>query len=146
MMQRIALAVVLVILTAAPTGCIKGPEEADAYAGLYFLCIQEGRLDDALDLYSPEFFDDTNSRDGWLELLHTMNTKLGTLQSYELTTWNRRSVVGTEGSGTYWTLVYQTQYEKYPAEETIAVFKPSDSTTLSIIGHHIASEGFLPEN
>lgn len=146
MMRRSAWAVVLAILAAAPAGCIKGPEEADAYAGLYFQCIQEHRLDDALELYSPEFFDETNSRDRWLELLRTLDAKLGELQSYELTTWNRRSVAGTAGSGTYWTLVYRTQYRKYPAEETIAVFRPSGSPALSIIGHHIASEGFLPEN
>ncbi len=43
--------------------------------------------------------------------------------------------------GTRIVLVYSVTYEKYPAEETLTIFKRSGESR--ILGHDIKSEGFL---
>ena len=143
-MPRILLVVGVAVIVLGSIGCggFAKPEAADKFASEYFTCIKEQRFDDALAMYSPEFFEATGPQE-WSATLRRLTEKLGELRSHELTTWRTHSVASTGGSGTYYALVYQVNYSEYSAQETLTLFQPRDSEVLSIRRHSIASEGLL---
>lgn len=133
------------VLAVLAAGCGMKQEKAtaEAVATNLFAKVQLGDFDSAMSLYSPKFFEQT-SKDEWKSLLGNLQKKLGSLESYELVTWNFKKQAHTSGSGTYWVLQYKVTYSKYPATETVTVFKPVGGT-FQILGHNINSTGLLKE-
>jgi len=52
-------------------------------------------------------------------------------------------MLGTSGSGRYYTFIYNNKYENGFAKETIILFLPRNSNEIKIIGHNYTSEAFL---
>ena len=115
-------------------------EAATTMSKVYDL-IQEEAYESALDYYSAQFFQET-SREKWSETLEHINSRLGSLMTYEVIGWKVKKNIGT-GSGTYVQLTYETHYTKYVAKENIILFRELGASDFNILGHHIASDGFL---
>ena len=115
---------------------------AETFAASFFETVRAKDFASVSTFYSPQFFEKV-SREEWLQSLKNINAKLGDLREYRLVKWNFRKFYGTSGSGTYFQLEYRVAYTKYPADETLTVFKPSGGGGMQILGHHINSEGFL---
>jgi Protein of unknown function (DUF4019) len=127
------------------TGCSVKKEKAavEAIAAKFFDKIKSGDFDSAMSLYSPKFFQQT-SKDDWKSILVNLQSKLGSLERYELVSWNFKKQANTSGSGTYWALQYKVTYSKYPATESITIFRPVGGK-FQILGHNINSTGLLKE-
>jgi len=96
-----------------------------------------------VDPYYSETIFETTSREEWKEIYNKIHFVLGELISTELESWNIRTMLGTSGSGKYYTFVYNNKYENGIAKETINLFLPKSSNEVKIIGHNYASEAFL---
>ena len=145
-MRRKSLVALLVLAPMLIAGCrfFQVPPESQAVVTKYFQTVREGKLEDALTLYSPRFYEHT-SRDKWRSMLEKIKQKLGTLQSYELTGWRVNRLAILPYPGTYSILTYRVKYAKYPADETITVYQPATGGEPEILGHNINSEGFILE-
>lgn len=91
------------------------------------------------------YFQDSPSdpRGRWLAELRENNSKLGSLEDYKLVD----KEVDTVYSGTRYIFVYQTQYSKYPARETlilfdgVSTFGGGDKNVMAIQGMVVKSKG-----
>jgi hypothetical protein len=144
--KRLAVLIVGIGLIGIVSGCgfQKERTAAESVAANVFENIKTGHIESVSAYYSPLFFRQT-SKEEWESILQNMNKKLGTLESYELVNWNVRKQVNITGSGTYWLLQYNVQYSKYPATETLNIFKPIGGSEYKILGHNINSAAFLKE-
>lgn len=144
-MKRIAPIILAIGFIGIVFGCGIG-EDKTAAETIVINVLEDIKLrdiDEALTFYSPQFFQQT-SKEEWKSLLQRLSEKLGKLESYKLLTWHVTKQVHTSGSGTYLTLQYEVQYSKYPATETLTVFKPIGGE-YRILGHYINSVGLLKE-
>ncbi len=130
------------------TGCSISGDKADAesVATSVFEAVRNKTFDTAMTFYSYRFFEKTSEAE-WLQILKTINVKLGDLQTYELTSWkvNKSTGVGTVQSGTMCEMVYDVAYSKYSATETLNIFKPATGGEFKILGHNINSIGLIKE-
>ena len=125
-------------------GCnmLTGKDDADAVARQLFGSLQSGDYERAISFYSPRFFEKT-PKDDWLHNLKMVSSRLGDLQAYQLQTWNVHKNVGTGGNGTFYQLQYRVTYARYPATETLVLYRPLRGGDIKVLGHQINSEGFL---
>lgn len=144
-MKKLGLVVSAVVIVGFIYGCgIKEDKAAaEAVAAGYFESVKAADTEKTLTFYSPRFFQET-SREDWESVMKNLQGKLGDLESYELTTWNFRKQATVSGSGTYWVLQYDVKYSKYPATETLTIFKPIGGQ-YKIVGHNINSMALLME-
>jgi hypothetical protein len=135
---------VLFLMLAFAVACnpVEEKNAADAVAKNFFESVIAQDFDKALTFYGQQFFQKT-SREEWLSSLKNINAKLGDLQKYEQTSWRINANAGTALNGTVFTYQYKTTYSKYPADETLVLFKPTGGKEIQIIGHNINSAGFL---
>jgi Protein of unknown function (DUF4019) len=126
------------------TGCnmLTGKDDADAVARQLYGSLQSGDYERAVSFYSPRFFEKT-PKDDWVQNLKTVSSRLGDLQAYQLQTWNMQKNVGTSASGTFYQLQYRVTYARYPATETLVLYRPLSGGDIKVLGHQINSEGFL---
>jgi hypothetical protein len=144
MRRRVSVVAVTWLAVAALAGCnlFTGKDDADAVARQLFGSLQSGDYERAASFYSPRFYEKTPKHD-WLESLKTVSSRLGALQGYQLQTWNVQKNVGTGTSGTLYQLQYRVTYARYPATETLVLFRPLRGGDIKVLGHQINSEGFL---
>ena len=118
----------------------KGPTKNDAaaYMNDYFEKVKLQDFTLVESYYSDDFYK-TTSKEEWKEMYNKIHADLGPLISAELESWGIRSVVGTSGSGKYFTFVYQCRYENGGTSETIVLFAPSGSKEMKINSHNINS-------
>ena len=133
----------LVLLSLVGCSAARAKPQAEAVAQKYFAAMKEGKVEDVLDLYAKEFYEDT-PREKWKGMLRSMNKKLGNVRSCELTGWSIKTVTGTGNSGTYVTLTYAVHYENSAGAETFQMYKPSFWNSTRIVAHTVDSEGLLP--
>ena len=127
------------------SGCIAPDEGATKIVDSFYSSVETKNYDAIFDLIgrerlTPELENKT------LNLLNTVNIKLGTLQSYNLTKWKTTSyatVVGEDQSGDYIYLVYDVVYENYSAIEEFTIFKPRGTNQYFITNYHVSSDGFF---
>ncbi len=141
--------VLILLVTGVSSGCgiFSGKANAEKEATSFFEAIQDKDFDTAMTFYSPKFFEITPEVD-WIQALKGVNTKLGDLENYELTSWSSKTIkmiAGTEEGGTYYVLQYEVTYSKHPATETLTLFKPTNGDKYSIVGHTINSIALLFE-
>jgi hypothetical protein len=96
-----------------------------------------------IETYYSEAFYESTGKENWEELYNKVHSILGPLNSTELESWNMRSFVGTSGSGTYYTLIYNNKYENGIVIETINIFSPRGEKKMFINGHNYNSDAFL---
>ncbi len=118
------------------SGCFGAKQSAEEVAAIYFEAAQRQDVDKIMELHWPRFYGSTSTEDV-AQFLRNLWAKLGVPGDYELTGWT----VSTAQGGYIIELVYAVTYEKYPAVETLTVFKHSGEARL--LGHNITSEGFL---
>jgi len=140
----ITILLLLVSIVALGCGIISDKADAKKVATSLFEAIRNKDFDTAITFYSPKFFEQNPTVD-WIQILKRVNTKLGDLENYELKSWNIQKVSGSLENGTYCELQYEVTYSKYPATETLTLFKPATSGEFSIVEHNINSIGLILE-
>ncbi|UCC94774.1 MAG: DUF4019 domain-containing protein [Candidatus Omnitrophota bacterium] len=143
-MQKFYFISILVLLVGLLAGCgvVQDTGVAENLAAIYYESIKAKNFDKAQELCGPQFFQRT-SREDFLQLLQTINKKLGNLQSYKLAGFHVRKQIGIP-SGNYYILQYKVTYSKYSAAEVLTLFKPSGGE-IKILGYNVNSEGFFKE-
>jgi hypothetical protein len=135
----LALSITMNFLACSKIG--GGKDEAESTMSKVYELIQEEAYESVLDYYAPEFFAET-PREEWTTILEQINGRLGGLVTYEVVGWDVEKKIGSN-SGTYVQLTYKTNYTKYEAKENIILRRELGASDFMILGHHIASDGFL---
>ena len=146
-MKSLYFLIALVLLVSTATfGCSSSSDKAAAenITASYFEAIRNKDFDAAISFYSPKYFE-LVSKDDWLQVLKAVNEKLGDLETYELTSYEFGKVVGTIENGTSCKLQYEVIYSKYPAIETLTLFRSATGGEYNIVGHKINSIGLAFE-
>jgi hypothetical protein len=143
-MRRLVSVAAAALALGILTGCnmLTGKDDADAVARQLYGSLQSGDYERAVSFYSPRFFEKT-PKDDWVQNLKTVSSRLGDLQAYQLQTWNVQKNVGTSAGGTFYQLQYRVTYARYPATETLVLYRPLNGGDIKVLGHQINSEGFL---
>ncbi len=126
----------LVLAVAACAACQAEAKRAVAqeYADRYLEALRDERIDQAMSMYSDEFFRGTPQQK-WRSRLDEVRAQLGGLESFRLDNWNLEMLP----NGTFTTLVYSVTYSEHTARETITVVESVNDETLGIFGHRIES-------
>ena len=132
------LPVAVALVAVSACGFRAARQDAETLAATYFQAAQAKDLDKIMGLYWPNFFQAT-TRDDWKQTLLGVWDKLGVPGDFELQGW--RAETGVTGGGTHIELVYSLTYEKYPAVETLTIFKSRGE--VRFLGHDIKSQGFM---
>lgn len=142
-MKKLIVIPVFVIIVLVMLGCgIKQDKSvAESLASDLFEAIKVGDIEKALTFYSPEFLQHIPQEE-WESILNSLDSKLGSFQSYELVTWHYKKQLHTSGTGTIIVLQYKVTYSKYPATEVLTLFRPVGGR-FQILGHQISSIGLL---
>lgn len=133
----------MLVLMLSGCGITQDKSNAESIAISVFENIKTGNIDKALTFYSSKFFEGI-AKEEWKSILDKMDAKIGNIQSYELVSWNVKKQAHTSGSGTYCVLQYKIKRLKYPATETLTIFKPIGGE-FQVLGHNINSIGLLKE-
>lgn len=131
-----ALALLLPALASCGCSSAKHKLEAERFVDGYYAALRDGRIDEALGMCAPEFFQST-PRESWLEKLRRTRDSLGALEDFKLQKWTMEILP----NGTFTTFEYKVDYARYEAHETITVVAPVREDRLFIFGHHIVSDG-----
>jgi len=94
--------------------------------------------------FSPKFFA-ASPKDSLHRIFDRTKQNLGEFKSNKLLEWNTREIKGTDKKTEY-VLVYEVEYSKHKATETISMLKEGEETTAKIVGYNINSPGFLKWN
>lgn len=94
------------------------------------------------EYYSTLFWKYTRAED-WEYIKNMVETHLGELQSYMLTSWKiqKQAKMG-DISGTIVVLIYDTEYEYGTGQEKITLLKGFWDSEFQIIGHYFENEIF----
>lgn len=125
------------------TGCTiaKDKSAAEDVAKVYFDQIKDKNYDKASEICADEFFQKTSRKD-FVNILQTVNKKLGDIKSYKLESWK---VTESLKEGTYYYLTYKVEYSKYSSEEQFTLCMPKGAKDIKLIKYNINSEGLLKE-
>jgi hypothetical protein len=108
----------------------------------YFEKVKQNNFE-LIETYYSEAFYENAGKEKWEELYNKVHSTLGSLVSVELESWNVRSVLGTSGSGKYFTFIYKNKYDNGNVTETIILFAPRGKNEVKINSHNYNSEAFL---
>jgi len=126
----------------AGCGMSANKQAAETTAAKLYQASSQKDWDAILQLYSPEFYQKTN-KEQWREMLLGIHEKLGDYKSHQLTNWNYQTYAGVGGTTRTVVLIYQVQYEKGEATETLTFIGHGDDKTLTISGHQIISPALV---
>lgn len=128
-------------LTAFGLGCAddKDAEAAKQVLDHYFGALRSRSFDAALSDYDDTFFSETTRAD-WRIGLASVVDKLGTFQSYEITS-SGMTYKQVAGPGSYLRYFVAVTYSKHPSEEIFYLFQKQGGTKFKIVGHQIDAEG-----
>ena len=140
MCRRLFLCIPLLLSVLCGCGVFQAKPEAEALVTRYFNAIKSGAYQDAVPLFSEEFYQET-SKEELVKSLEKLPGKFGTLEKYEQVSY--RLEANPSRGGTIVTLVYQVKYSHFETEETFVVLKPRPAEPASIIAHTIKAEGLL---
>ncbi|MGD8687210.1 MAG: hypothetical protein PVH15_10595 [Syntrophobacterales bacterium] len=141
-MKKIYIFLIAISFVGSFLGCslISGKEDAETVA--------ESFMEDRIahggfaghDTYYGDIFWQHAKEEDWQRVQQMVDIALGDLNSYSLLTSNTQSKFHTnELSGTFVTLVYNTEYEKGNGLETLTMYKGLKDKDFRIIGQHVNS-------
>jgi hypothetical protein len=141
-MKKIYIFLIAISFVGSFLGCslISGKEDAETVA--------ESFMEDRIahggfaghDTYYGDIFWQHAKEEDWQRVQQMVDIALGDLNSYSLLTSNTQSKFHTnELSGTFVTLVYNTEYEKGNGLETLTMYKGLKDNDFRIIGQHVNS-------
>ena len=141
-MKRIYIFLIAISFVGALWGCgfISGKEDAEKVAESFMEDrIANGGFWGHDTYYGDIFWQHANEND--LQRIQQMvDIALGDLNNYSLLTSNTQSKFHTnELSGTFVTLVYNTEYEKGNGQETLSMHKGLKDKDFRIMGQHVDS-------
>lgn len=143
--QLTAAVLISVAATAcSPEAAIDAKPNAEAIATAFFDGLKSGRTEHTLQSYDDRFWS-AISKEQWIKILHNIPVELGALKSCSLQNWNQTTQVSTELSGTFVTLVYACEHQKYNATVSFVVRVPLQGGAPKIISQNYNSIGFLLE-
>lgn len=140
MCRRLFLCIPFLLSVLCGCGVFQAKPEAEALVTRYFSAIKSGAYQDAVPLFSEEFYQET-SKEELVKSLKKLPGKFGTLENYEQVSYSIEA--NPSRGGTIVTLVYQVKYSRYETKETFVVVKPRTGEPASIIGHTTKAEGLL---
>lgn len=140
MRRKLFLCLPFLLSVLCGCGVFQAKSEAEALVNRYFNAIKSGAYQDAVPLFSEEFYQET-SKEELLKSLKKLPGKFGTLENYEQVSY--RIETNPSRGGTIVTLAYQVKYSHLETEETFVVLKPRTGEPTSIIAHTIKAEGLL---
>lgn len=140
MRQSSFLFMLLLLFVLCGCGVFTAKPEAEALVTRYFSAIKSGAYQDAVPLFSEEFYKEVSKKE-FVQGLEKNREKLGTLEDYNLVSWKVN--VNSSKGGTEVILVYRVKYSQHEAQETFVVLKPFATGPASIIAHNISYKGFL---
>lgn len=111
------------------------------FIDMYYEAIIDDRLNDVLNVLSPEFLSKT-PKEEYINALDTINKKLGKLQTYELLEADSSKNYGI-AKGYYYILKYEVEYSKYSAIETIVLYRKDKNDELKILEYKVDSKQLL---
>lgn len=128
--------IMLGLLLVQLSGCTKeaSGETVEVIASQFYESIQKKEFDHALSYYEDNFFN-LHPRKAWTEHLLEVNNKLGLLKSVKLKHKNTSTVF----SGRRFVFVFNNQYEKGLAKETLIFFQHVSKPGIKIQSHKIES-------
>ena len=134
--------IIIILLSSLILSCgLYNTKPAKQVVDNYFTELETNGTSGLLEFYSPVFFKVT-PKEEWSAMLEYGHGLLGNHIESKLLGWEIETTDGPLGRGTYYTLNYHSEYSEYDAEETINLFKESDSDAILITGHHIESGAF----
>ena len=141
-MKKIYIFLIAISFVVSCLGCssISGKEDAETVAESFMEDrIAHGGFAGHDTYYGDIFWQHANEED-WQRVQQMVDIALGDLNSYSLLTSNTQSKFHTnELSGTFVTLVYNTEYEKGNGLETLTMYKALKDKDFRIIGQHVNS-------
>ena len=128
--------IILVLFLTQLSGCTKeaSGETVEVIATQFYESIQKKEFDHTLSYYENEFFN-LHPKKAWTEHLLEVNNKLGSLKSVKLKHKNTSTVF----SGRRFVFVFNNQYEKGLAKETLIFFQHVSKPGIKIQSHKIES-------
>jgi len=123
------------------TGCgvSSARQKAEAVVARHFQQISTNGYVAALADYGDAFFART-SKDDWTRVLTRVADRLGSLEGYQVSSWNVNQTTGSTGSGTYVVLVCDSRYAHHSAQEQFTLYRGAGDAAFKIVGHHINSD------
>lgn len=128
----------LLLAAVLVTSCSQGlpPAQAQARAESLLSALRDGKLDQAVAMYSDEFFLRQTTAQWRAELQRHQDT-LGAMQSFTL----RKQQYDSRYSARFYLYEFQTVHERGRAWQTVTVINPVGTTELKIVGHKIRHLG-----
>ncbi|MEL1245596.1 hypothetical protein AAEO56_15080 [Flavobacterium sp. DGU11] len=126
---------------ATRTGQLSDKSDGDAVANKLFSALSDHDYSRADKLFGEEFFKAT-PLDSLHHIFDMTTKKLGGFKSNKLLDWNTSEISGTD-ERTEYLFVYEVEYEKYSAKETIRMLKKADEDDIKILRYDIDSQGFI---
>ena len=136
------LFVILLLLFLPACSFVKEKNQATKFVDDFYSKLKNGEYESTLDMYHEKWFTVT-SKNETTDFLRKIDSKLGKLDEYSVTTWNTESYVGTGGSGIYVTILYSVNRTKYHSDETLTLFKPKGEERYYILSYHVNSNGLF---
>jgi len=134
--------VLLAILSLASCNFREQKDYAENCALKHLRARERGGLDEALQYYSPRFFNEVPKAE-WQATLQKVQQKLGPPTAFELRTWNTTERALNDAPGSYVTLTYAVTYEHGTGTETFCLFRARGSDDVAIVSHNILSRDLL---
>ena len=147
-MKKIVVMISLLIInvSCAFNGSYENEEsekkDAEKVADDFYEHIKNKEYTFVAPLFSEQFFK-VVSKQQLLDIILKTNNVLGNYKSKKIINWKTQRVVGSNPSNLY-ILIYEVEYEKYKATETMKLIK--NGNRIEIYNYHIDSEGFLKIN
>jgi len=118
------------------SGCTKeaSSESVEEISTNFYNALGRQDYDKALTFYEDTFFD-LNPAAAWLSYLKLVNQKLGALKKVKL----KHKNVSTIFSGRRFVFIFNNQYEKGLAKETVIFFQHTSKPGIKIQAHKIES-------
>ena len=144
MKRKIITSAFIILFLLLLTACsfVKEKDEAIKSVDDFYLKLENGEYEDTLNMYHEKWFTVT-SKNETTTFLMKLDDKLGRIEQYSVTTWNTKTYVGTDGSGTYVTLLYSVNRTKYSSDETLTLFKPKGEEKYYLLSYKVNSKGLF---
>lgn len=112
--------VVLISILFVSCGIGQEKQNAEKFASSLFKKFQSGEPEKTMQFYSSKFYSHTPTKK-WLNILQSVQSKLGKLKSYKLVNFQIKKGAGASGVRATIVLQYKTTYEKGSAIETLTI-------------------------
>ena len=127
------LALILLLNCCSFSDRMEEKKRAEKVALLYYFNLKEHHEKDVLPLIGKQFFRHTNITE-IKQLISSIYSQLGDVKYYQLISYSAWENTSTQGSGSYFKLIYHVEYTKCASRETLDLFREKGEEEIKIIG------------